>query len=122
MKLACLWSQLELCGRRPAKIDPVKWACKKKNFDSFSLFARLKRLPKVPTFAEAVMQQRLIYDDTASKNGGGTDCEGGLPGAMCYLDKPNEHALKADPSPAGNGNIHHCLFDDEEVPSLESDS
>ena len=26
-KLACLWSQQELCGRRPAKCDPFEWAC-----------------------------------------------------------------------------------------------
>ena len=29
-RLACLWSQQELCGRRPAKYDPFKWACKER--------------------------------------------------------------------------------------------
>ena len=64
-KLACLWSQEELCGRRPAKIDPFEWACHENNIDSFMLFTRLKRLPKVPTFAQAVMQQRQVVDDEA---------------------------------------------------------
>ena len=64
-KLACLWSQQELCGRRPAKIDPFEWACQENNVDSFMLFTRLKRLPKVPTFAQAVMQQRQVVDDEA---------------------------------------------------------
>ena len=26
-RLACLWLQQEMCGRRPAKIDPFAWAC-----------------------------------------------------------------------------------------------
>ena len=64
-RLACLWSQQELCGRRPAKYDPLKWACKGRNVDSFLLYVRLKRLPKVPTFADAVAQQRQVTDDEA---------------------------------------------------------
>ena len=46
-RLACLWSQQELCGRRPAKIDPFTWACREPNLDSFLLYVRLKQLPKV---------------------------------------------------------------------------
>ena len=64
-RLACLWSQQELCGRRLAKIDPFEWACHEPNVDSFLLFARFKRLPKVPTFAQAVMQQRQAIVDQA---------------------------------------------------------
>ena len=66
-RLACLWSQQELCGRRPAKCDPFEWACQEGNIDSFVLFARLKRLPRVPTFAQAVMQQRQAIEDEVSE-------------------------------------------------------
>ena len=64
-RLACLWSQQELCGRRPAKVDPFAWACHEPNIDSFMLFVRLKQLPKVPTFCEAVVQQRQAMDEEA---------------------------------------------------------
>ena len=66
-KLACLWSQQELCGRRPAKFDPFEWACQEGNTDSFLLFTRLKRLPRVPTFAQAVVQQRQVIEDEAKE-------------------------------------------------------
>ena len=61
-RLACLWSQQELCGRRPVKVDPFAWACKEANLDSFLLFVRLKQLPKVPSFCEAVVQQQRIVN------------------------------------------------------------
>jgi len=64
-RLANLWSQQELCGRRPAKVDPFVWACHEPNIDSFMLFVRLKQLPKVPTFREAVVQQRQAMDEEA---------------------------------------------------------
>ena len=64
-RLACLWSQQELCGRRPAKVDPFAWACHGTNLDSFLLFVRLKQLPKVPTFREAVVQQQKVFDEEA---------------------------------------------------------
>ena len=63
--LACLWAEQELCGRRPAKCDPFAWACREKNQDSFLLFVRLKQLPKVPTFADAVVQQRRVVEEKA---------------------------------------------------------
>ena len=62
-----MWSQQELCGRRPAKIDPFEWACQGRNVDSFLLFTRLKRLPKVPTFAQAVVQQRRVTEEEAKE-------------------------------------------------------
>ena len=64
-RLACLWAEQELCGRRPAKCDPFAWACREKNLDSFLLFVRLKQLPKVPTFADAVVQQRRVVEEEA---------------------------------------------------------
>lgn len=65
-RLACLWSEQELCGRRPAKVDPFAWACHEPNLDSFMLFVRLKQLPKVPTFCEAVILQQQVVDEEAT--------------------------------------------------------
>ena len=47
-RLACLWSQQELCGRRPKGVDPFEWVCHGPNVDSFLLFVKLKQLPMVP--------------------------------------------------------------------------
>ena len=135
IKLACLWSQLELCGPRPAKVSPFERACCDSNIDSFLLFTRLKRLPKVPTFAEAVIQQKRVFSDVALKNDGNAGREGCVPGALCYLDQPNEQglasgqsdhqvdpALNADPSLASNGSKQYCLFDDDEGEAWEQES
>lgn len=64
-RLACLWSQQELCGRRPAKVDPFAWACHEPNIDSFLLSVKLKQLPKAPSFREAVEQQRRTREEEA---------------------------------------------------------
>ena len=64
-RLACLWSQQELCGRRPAKVDPFAWACHEPNVDSFLLYVKLKQLPKVHTFREAVEQQPRAREEEA---------------------------------------------------------
>ena len=64
-RLACLWSQQELCVRRLAKVDPFAWACHEHNIDSFLLYVKLKQLPKVPTFREAVEQQRQAREEEA---------------------------------------------------------
>ena len=68
-RLACLWLQQELCGRRPAKVDPFTWACHAPNVDSFLLFVRLKQLPKVPTFRQAVVQHQQATDEEAAASG-----------------------------------------------------
>ena len=47
-------------------MDPFTWACHEPNIDSFMLFVRLKQLPKVPTFCEAVAQQRRIVEEEAA--------------------------------------------------------
>ena len=75
-RLACLWSQQELCGRRPVKMDPFAWACHEPNVDSFLLFVRPKRLPNVPTSVQAVMQQRQAMDEEAdnARDGRGVGC------------------------------------------------
>ena len=65
-RLACLWPQQELCGRRPAKVDPFAWACREPNLDSFLLFVWLKQLPNVPSFCEAVVQQQMFVDEEAA--------------------------------------------------------
>ena len=97
-KLACLWAQQELCGRRPVKYDPFEWACKGRNVDSFLLYARLKRLPKVPTVAEAVAQQRQVHDDEAR------DAE---------MRRSNEARPQGPPPPTYNS-MHVSMFDDED--------
>ena len=65
-RLACLWSEQELCGRRPVKVDLFAWACHEPNLDSFLLFVKLKQLPKVPTFCEAVIQQQHVVNEEAA--------------------------------------------------------
>ena len=73
-RLACLWAEQELCGRRPAKVDPFAWACREHNLDSFLLLVRLKQLPKVPTFHDAVVQQQQVIDEEAAV----AKCQNGL--------------------------------------------
>ena len=42
------------------------WACHGPNLDSFMLFVKLKQLPKVPTFSDAVVQQQRVIDEEAA--------------------------------------------------------
>ena len=78
VKLVYLWSLQEMRGRRPAKIEPPKWASRKRNIDSFLLFAKLRRLPKVPTFADAVIQQKQVLDDFSTSDEEQADLPAGI--------------------------------------------
>ena len=97
-RLACLWSQQELCGRRPAKVDPFAWACHEPNIDSFLLFVKLKQLPKVPSFREAVEQQRQAREEeaVAAKN------------RLTFADRLSIQL------PVANKTANYSMFDDAE--------
>ena len=78
VKLVYLWSLQEMRGRRPAKIEPPKWTSRKRNIDSFLLFAKLRRLPKVPTFADAVIQQKQVINDFSTSEVDQADLPAGI--------------------------------------------
>ena len=111
-RLACLWSQQELCGRRPAKYDPFKWACRERNVDSFLLYVRLKRLPKVPTFAEAVAQQRQVTDDEA-KARETRHCTDSLDGKKSQDARPQDPPFSDDVNDGAPARSYN-MFDDDE--------
>ena len=75
---------------------PFTWACREPNLNSFLLFVRLKQLPRVPTFSEAVAQQRQAFDTEAAA-------------AKSQRELAERITIKL---PVTNNAAVHCMFDD----------